>query len=266
MLLSRLLFALMAATLLTEAPVVAHEIKVLASQLAVEKPGTKTTIYLAWGHRLPVDDLIDAESLERYDLVGPNGTATPLTKSGTSLQTNVSELKEAGLYQVLVARKPSVYTFVFDGDGQRQLKRGPKTAVSEGRIDYASRSLQTAKAVIVVGASSKQVLKPAGLPIEIVPLDGPAEWTSGKKLRFQVLLDGKRLSAAELTARYVGFKPDNAWCYATTTDREGQATVVPNQAGTWVLKVHVQRLANEAVRKEYDFESFTTTLTLEVKP
>jgi hypothetical protein len=50
----------------------AHEIKALASQLVVEKPGAKTTIYLSWGHRLPVDDLIDAATLERYDLLTPN--------------------------------------------------------------------------------------------------------------------------------------------------------------------------------------------------
>jgi cobalt/nickel transport protein len=244
----------------------AHEIKVLASQLAMEQPGGKTTVYLAWGHRLPVDDLIDAASVERYDLVSPGGTATALKKDGLSLQTNVVELKDAGVHQVLVARKPSVFTYVFDGEGGRALKRGPKTAVKEGKVDYGTRSVQTAKALIVVGPAPREPVKPAGLPVEIVPLDGPAAWADGATLRFQVLLEGKPLAGAELTARYVGYKPDNAWCYATTTGRDGVATVRAAPAGTWVLKVSAKRLTNGATRAEYDFESFTTTLTLEIRP
>jgi uncharacterized GH25 family protein len=196
----------------------------------------------------------------------PHAHPTPLKKADLSLQTNVVELKDAGVHQVLVARKPSVFTYVVDGEGGRVLKRGPKTAVKEGQVDYGTRSLQTAKALIVVGPAEREPVKPAGLPIEVVPLDGPAAWTDGATLRFRVLLEGKPLAGAELTARYVGYKPDNAWCYATTTGRDGVATVRATPAGTWVLKVAARRLANGAARDQYDFESFTTTLTLEVRP
>jgi uncharacterized GH25 family protein len=240
----------------------AHEIKALASNLAVEKPGGKTTIYLSWGHRLPVDDLIDADSIERYDLLAPDGKTTALKKADVSLQTNVVELKDAGVHQVLVGRKAGIYTFVFDDEGRRVLKRGPKTGIKEGKIDYASRSVQTAKALLVVGSAPKEPIKPAGIPIEIVPLEAPAGWVNNSTLRFQVLLDGKPLSGADLTARYIGFKPDNAWCYATTTNREGVAEVRPTQPGTWILKVNTKRLASGNIRKQYDFESFTNRCTI----
>ena len=243
-----------------------HEIKALASQLAVEKPGSKTTIYLSWGHRLPVDDLIDGATLERYDLMAPDGAVAPLKREDLSLQANVVTLKDVGTYQVLVGRKAGIYTYVFDAEGNRLLKRSPKNVVKEGKIDYALRSQQYAKALIVVGAPSAEPIKPAGLPIEIVPLDGPVAWKSKAKLRFRVLLQGKPLSGAEVTARYVGFKPDNGWCYATTTNRDGEADVPPCQGGTWVLKVRSRELAREAAREQYDFDSYTATLTLEIQP
>jgi uncharacterized GH25 family protein len=260
------LFLAVAILALTAALSRAHEIKVLASQLALDKPGGKTTIYLAWGHRLPVDDLVDADSLDRYDLLSPAGQVTPLKKADLSLQTNVVELKDAGIYQVLVGRKAGTYTYVFDEDGNHVLKRGAKTAVKEGKIDYALRSQQHAKAMIVVGTASPTPVKAAGLPFEIVPLDAPAAWRSGKPLQFQVLLNGKPLSAAEVTARYVGYKPDNAWCYATTTNRDGVAGVCPGQAGTWVLKVSTRQLTTGATREQYDFESYIATLALEIQP
>jgi uncharacterized GH25 family protein len=154
----------------------AHEIKVLASQLTVEKAGEKTTIYLSWGHHLPVDDLIVGDSLLRYDLIAPNGTAKALSKSELSLQTNVVELKDEGIHQVVVAKKPAVFTIVTDADGEIQFKRGGKTEIKEGTIDHAFRGEQFAKALIVTGAAKGAAPKPLGLPLEIVPLDGPAKW------------------------------------------------------------------------------------------
>ena len=244
----------------------AHEIKVLASQLIVEKEDGKSTIYLSWGHRLPVDDLVDADSIARYEVLTPGGAASKLKKADLGLQTNVVELKEAGVHQAVVERKGSVYTYVFDGEGVRQLKRGPKTAVKEGKIDFATRSIQSGKALIVVGKPSKDAVKPLHLPLEIVPLDGPADWTKDKDLRFQVLLEDKPVTGVELTARYVGFKPDNAWCYATASNREGIATVRPSQCGIWVLKVNHKRPARSSDREQFDQESFATTLTLEIRP
>ena len=111
----------------------AHDMKVLASQLTVAKVGRKTTIYLSWGDRLPVDDLIDAESIARYDLLSPAGDAAPLKKADLGLQTNVVELKNAGVHQVVVVRKPGTNTFVLDAEGKRQLSAVPRRRSREAR-------------------------------------------------------------------------------------------------------------------------------------
>lgn len=241
----------------------AHELKVFASKLAVDRPGVKTTVYLSWGERMPVDDLIDGATLERYELRAPDGNVTRLKASGVSLQTNVEELRDAGLHELIVAKKPTVYTFFFDKSGKRLLKLAPKTEIKDGRIDYAGRSVQSAKAFIVVGPC-KQPPKPAGLVMEIVPLNAPSQWTKGATLHFQVLLEGKPLPFVNVLARYIGFTPDDAWCYATDTNREGIAHIRPSQPGTWVILVHHKRPTSGPLHDQYDFDSFMTTLTFEV--
>jgi len=243
-----------------------HEIKALASRLVLEKPGEKTPIYLSWGHRLPVDDLIDADSITRYDLLAPGGNSTALRKGDLSLQTNATTLETEGIHQVVVARKSGIFTFVLDDENKQHLKRGPKTAVKEGQIDHAIRSRQLAKALIVVGKASTESTKPAGLAFEIVALDGPVQWQGGKETPFRILLNGKPHSGVDVKARYVGFKPDSGWCYATTSSREGALTICPQQAGTWVLKASTRILTTGSTREQYDFESYTTTLSLEVLP
>ena len=112
----------------------------------------------------------------------------------------------------------------------------------------------------------KEPVKPAGLSFEIVPLDAPEAWQAGKGVRFRVLLNGKAASGVDVKARYVGFKPDNGWCYATTSNRDGVLTIFPKQAGTWVLKANTKVLATGDAREQYDFDSHTTTLALEVQP
>jgi uncharacterized GH25 family protein len=256
----------LAAGLLAAAAAQAHELKVLASRLEAPEPGGKATVYLSWGHRLPVDELVDAAGLERYDLVAPDGTAAPLKKDGLSLQANAVSLQSTGVYQAVVCRRPSVFTYVIDAEGQRQMRRGPKTAVTEGKIDTAQRSRQCGKALIVVGRPGTEPVKPLGLPVEVVPLDPPSAWRERAALRFQVLLEGKPAGGAEVSARDIGFKPDDAWGAAVKADAKGEATVRVARAGTWVIKVSVKRPAAEAVRAQYDTESATATLALEVRP
>ena len=245
---------------------VAHDIKVFSSRHVLPDGGGKATVYLSWGHRVPVDELVDAAPIERYDLIAPGGVVTALKKDGVSLQANAVELKDAGVYTAIVARKSSVYTYVLGEEDDRQLKRGPKTEHAGAKIESATRYQQAGKALIVVGKAGDAAPKPVGLPVEITPLDGPVKWTVNSDIRFQIVLDGKPVATAEVLARDIGFKPEDAWCYATESNKKGEFTVRPSQAGTWVIKVNVKKLTQGKTREQYDFESYTATLTLEVRP
>ena len=170
----------------------AHEIKVLASQLVVPEPGGKTTVYLSWGHRLPVDDLVDAAPIDRYDLIAPDAVSSPLKKDGISLQANSVTLPSVGVYRVVACRKPGVSTYVLDEQGERQLKRGSKKEVKEGRVESATRYQQCATALIVVGPAGAEPVKPTGLPVEIAPLDPPSAWRRGLRSGFRYSLPANR--------------------------------------------------------------------------
>jgi hypothetical protein len=61
----------------------------------------KTTVYLSWGERIPVDDLIDGATLEKYEWLAPDGKVKPLATTGVSLQTNVEELRDVGLHEIV---------------------------------------------------------------------------------------------------------------------------------------------------------------------
>lgn len=51
------------------------------------------------------------------------------------------------------------------------------------------------------------------------------------------------------------------------TDDQGVVTVSAVPSGIWVLRQRVRKtVTDEALLRQYDFESFTTTLVLEVLP
>jgi uncharacterized GH25 family protein len=245
-----------------------HDLKVFASRLHLPHEGGKATIYLGWGHVAPVDELIDAKTLDRYELHGPKG-ATSLKTADVSLQANAVLLAEPGVHQAVVSRKPSILTWVFDADGNRVMKRGSRTTVKEGKIDVAQRSHMFGKAVIVVGAAGSATVKALGLPLEIVPVEGPSAWKSGTALGLQVLHASKPLAGAQLHAARVGdAAPDDDAAHdaapSLKTDAQGIARLSEAGAGTWVFKVQHRIPTTGAVRQEYDYEALTSTLVLEV--
>lgn len=243
----------------------AHDLKVLASRLTLDKPG-KITVYLGWGHLFPVDDLIDGKTIERYELLTPKGVVT-LKAADLSLQANAAQLEEIGIHQAVVSRKASVFTWIIDADGNRVMKRGPKSNFKDAKIDSAQRSQMFGKSVIVVGHSAKTSVKPVGLPLEIVPLDPPSSWRASSTLRVQVLHDGKPLQGASVSAapaRHVSADDDGP--AATKSGPQGIVELKTSEPGTWLLKAQHRIATTGSTRDQYDFESLTTTLVLDLPP
>ncbi len=220
----------------------AHELKVFASRQLIPESGGKSTIYLGWGHRVPVDELLEEESIDRYDLITPVGSTTPMKKSGVSIQANVVDFKDAGVHTVVATRKPSTWTYVIENNGNRRLKPGSKIDHAGAEIESGTHYAEFAKTLILVGKPSDDAPKAAGLPVEIIPLDGPAKWTANKDIRFQILQNGKPVPTVDIVARNVGFKPDIAWNYATESNRNGEFTIRPARPGTWIVGVEFRKL------------------------
>jgi len=258
----------------------AHDLKVMPEKGSYAQ-GDTANISISWGHKLPHDAPLDANALDRYELKAPSGTLIPLKASGLSQHAKDQSLQEEGVYQAIATRKPSIFTVVVDAEGKHRHHRGPKTSVKpeDGKIDYAALSHQYAKSLITSGKRDKQLVAAQGLPLEIVPLEAPADWRANRDLRFQVLFQGQPVTEEELVVSVIGIQPTadaqsdtdtdlGAFVNPTLlTDRQGVVTVKAGPAGTWVLRQRTkQPVAEEALRTQYDYESHTSTLVLEVLP
>ena len=245
----------------------AHEIKVLAGHL-VTQPGHRDTIYLSWGHILPVDMPIAAEDIKDYRFRTPSGSVQYLATNGYSLQANEVDVEERGLYTAEVSRHPSVFTVVVDPGGAHRHVSAPKAeATAEGgTIDYSARSHQYAKALIISGEAGSEAAGPIGQEFEIVALDAPEAWKAGGDLRVQVLFQGEPAPRQDVVARYLGFKPDEAWCYAIATDQDGMASIRVDRPGTWLIRAQRLQPSAEEDRSQFDVETYTASLALEVLP
>ena len=244
----------------------AHELMVFASRHSLPESGGESTIYLCNGHRFPVDELLEAEAIERYDMVSPAEATSTLQRKGLSIHANVVDFKQAGVYTVVASRKPSIWTYLTDAQGERHITRGSKIDHEGKKMDTSTRYSMFAKTLVVVGKPCEAAPKPVGMTVEIIPLDGPAKWLANKDIRFQVLENGKPVPSVDVVARNVGFKPDNAWNYATETSEKGEFSIRPNCPGTWIVGIEFKKPSPDEARREYDFASFATTLTFEVLP
>ncbi len=243
----------------------AHDLRVLVARM-MAAPGQDDTVYVSYGHALPVDQPIDADWLQDYHVKLPSGSFQTFVKEGTSLHSNVIHVEEEGLYQAVATQKPAVWTEVVDPKGVHTHVRAAKKSIKEGTAEHAMLIKKYAKALLISGPQTTSPPEPLGHELEIVPVEPSADWKAGHDLNFKVLYRGKPLPSADLVATYIGFKPDAAWCYATTGDTKGLAVVRPQQAGTWVLRVKTTRPAAKDRQEEYDEEVVTATLVLEVRP
>lgn len=243
----------------------AHDLRVLVARM-IAATGQDDTVYVSYGHVLPVDQPIDADWLQDYLVKTPSGSILTMVKEGVSLHSNVIHVEEEGIYQAVATQKPAVWTEVVDDKGVHTHVRAAKKSVKEGTAEHAMLIKKYAKALLISGPRTSSPPEALGHELEIVPVEPSTEWKAGHDLNFKVLYRGKPLPSADLVATYIGFKPDAAWCYATSGDAKGLAVVRPQQAGTWVLRVKTTRPAARDKREEYDEEVVTATLVLEIHP
>ena len=119
------------------------------------------------------------------------------------------------------------------------------------------------KAVVNVGKERGNVDTPIGHPMEIIPLENPAELRAGDYMPVQVLLKGKPFKG-NIYATYIGLSTQkNTFAYTTSTDKKGKGEIKLLCCGVWMIKAdHEEPYPDQS---ECDVESFVATLTFEVK-
>jgi uncharacterized GH25 family protein len=247
----------------------AHSTRVIASRPVVE-PGRKTTVFIAWGHLLPVDELVSAEDLMAYRIHPPSGSATDLARSGRSLQANELTLEEPGVYQAEAARKQSVFTKYTTADGTSVFAPLPRNEVDlpEGAtIDLSARSVQCAKALILCGSTSTAgPIAPLGHPLEIVleSTPGPKGFSPDEPVRARVLFHGEPVVGLRVLASSTTLNPDGLPEVSAETDADGRVSLDLDEPGTWIMEAVHRQPAPEGLLNSFDSESFLASFSMPV--
>jgi len=225
----------------------------------------RSVAYFGWGHRYPVDDLLDQqEFLKSFYLVKPSGEREDLVPNPGGLGATQVEFSEQGTYILAAEVKPGFYTMYLDR-GKMRHKIGPKTGLNN--VVLSQYYEQYAKAVVNVGEGSDSYSKPLGHKLEIIPLENPGKLKGcgGHFLPVQVLFKGKPLRYSQVLATYFGFSTGEHFACATSTDGEGKAKIRLVHWGPWIRRVNHQVPPTEELKDKCDRLSYTATLTFEVK-
>ncbi|AGA31041.1 DUF4198 domain-containing protein [Singulisphaera acidiphila] len=246
----------------------AHTLRVLVNRPVVEQ-GAKGTVYLSYGHLLPVDELIDAEALALLQLHTPTGSVKPLRTSGKSLHANEVIFDEPGLYQAATARKPLVYSTYTDASGKQAFARVPKSELKlpeGGKLLLGTKGHQYSKALILSGEALGPSPAPLGHKLEIVVESqlGKQGYSADQPIKARVLFQGKPLAGVKVDAASTTLSPDGLPETAAETDSDGRVTLELPEPGIWVLNVTYKFDSAPGDRQAFDIESYVATFAIPI--
>jgi uncharacterized GH25 family protein len=232
-------------------------------------PGKPALVHANVGMEFPKSvHAIDPDRFKRTLLIGPGGDEIPLQSAGVKDLSGVLkfEPKLPGIYQLAVETQPKMITLPADtfneylvSDGMAhifRLRTKEKILDQPGRERYQ----KSPKVLIRVGeGGGGDCAKALGLPLEIVPLRNPFLLKLGDTLPVQVLFHGKALPEANLGWQSPG-DGDTTRGTVRTNDK-GEALIPIARAELMTVRLtHMTRPKT----KDYEWESFWTTLTFRV--
>jgi uncharacterized GH25 family protein len=252
-------------------PASAHDFWVQPSAYWMD-PEAVTPMTLQVGHgpyrqRSP----IPLARISRFQAIAPNGTTIELHD-----QLRLGQPEKDG---DLRFSNSGVYVVVLETDNRAQshlpairFNHYLKVEGLRPALDYREQTHQTdadgaenysrcAKSFVQVGSSGPvaqtQVLKPVGLPLEIVPEKSPYAEPRSTSLPVRVLYEGRALAGA--LVKLTDLKHDEAPLEMQLTDATGHATFFMPQSGVWLLNVIWTKVLPRT--RETDFETVFSSLS-----
>ncbi|MCA8900405.1 MAG: DUF4198 domain-containing protein [Hyphomonas sp.] len=229
--------------------------------------GQQVTVVAAFTDTFPNAEI--ALKSDGFALVLPDGDVRPLAPAATLPAMSVLEAKpEApGTYRITtgerLGRKGEVV--VIDGHYVRIGDGGiARDDVPDGAAILTSQTATVSDAFIAVPGNALAPPAPGQGRLVLRPTTHPAALTAGAQFDVDVLFDGKPLKGAAVTlmAAYGHYThPDGI---ALNADDCGTVSVEGIEPGVYVLMV--RHMAEAPSGGETDLRSYTTALTLEVRP
>jgi uncharacterized GH25 family protein len=236
-------------------------------------PSVGETVRLLAQTGMKFPESLSAVAPDRLDgawLVDPSGRReiTEMKVDGKSLVLQ-TRLDNPGVALAAVSVEPKFihlnaadFNDYLDHDGLPQILELRKKT---GQLEAEAREMyaKLAKAILKVGEGGPQDLatKPAGLRIEIVPLEDPHKLSaSGGPLPVQVLWESRPLQGVYVYALADG---EDKYLEGYETDASGKTVVTIKGAGLWSLHSIYMRPYND--KSKADWESFFATTTFLVE-
>lgn len=209
----------------------------------------------------------DPALFKRRLLIDPDGKEGELKAAGKDGKSGLLKFQatKPGIYVLAVETQPKLITLKADAfnsylieDGLPhiyRLRHQEKTLDQPGRERYSKYP----KALIRIGNGGGDPCKAVGTLLEIVPLTNPFTLKPGNALPVRVLFQGKPLPEANVGWQHPG--DGNVARGYVRTDANGQALIPIARAGLMTIRLtHMTR----PKAKDYEWESFWTTLTFRV--
>lgn len=254
-----LLIAVMAASVAS-----AHDLWLIPPEKATAKEAMK--ILVRSGMEFPKSvHAPDSSKFAQLRVFDPSGKELTAEAAGTSEKSGLLSFTPTkyGVYVVAVETSPKLISMEADAfnaylvsDGLAHiyaLRAKEKSLDQPGKERYS----KSPKCLVRLGdGKDGDASRIVGLPLEIVPMQDPFQRKVGDALRVKVLFRDKPLADANLGWAH----PDGGETPAGTvrTNAKGEALIPIAQNGLMTIRLtHMMR----PKEKEYEWESFWTTLT-----
>ncbi|MBN1904054.1 MAG: DUF4198 domain-containing protein [Deltaproteobacteria bacterium] len=228
-----------------------------------ERTGAHTKIYFGFGHKYPVQDFLEDDSLIEFKLIDEAGNAKDIEAEKGGFMATPVILKNPGANTVTAVTKSGFYTMYFK-DGRVMHKMGSMEGLDNIILSLYYENY--AKALVNVGETKEDSYSmPVGHKIEIISLENPYLKRVGEGLKIKVLYNGRPASFCDISATYVGFSSEEDYAFSNKTGSDGISEVRLLAPGQWIIRAVVRNQARESFKKDCLEEKYSATLTFGVK-
>lgn len=260
--------ALIVTLALTAAPLSAHDFWLAATAHGGSPGSTTVTITGNVGETFPVADTnTTADRVDLWRVIGPTGehpAAREFTQEGRSFATQTT-VPMPGTFLGIMTIKAREIEMTGKEFTEYLHEEGLSTVVAErardGKSDTPARERYARYAKVVLGGdagSAPHLHQPVGLKAEFVPLRNPAALRVGDPLSVQLLVNGRPVVGAQVSALAHDARVD------VRTDPEGVATFTVTNPGAWLIRTVHMAPAEDVGTARVDWESYWVTLAFEV--
>ncbi len=276
-------------------PASAHTLWINLYECFAHPPG-HAIASIGWGHRIPLDDLLDQLTLASYELVDPECNRTslplPIAKKDASFQTasgievsvgdaglrklRLTDKVKPGTYQVALASADNYYSTYLDEKGHKKWVPKAMNQVEGAKEVLAGMKYKSyAKAFFTVGGKWTEP-NPLGNDLELMPLTDLSRVHAGDMVSFSVTLLGKPLTTMpEKSLEYITATsntfggPDGFFLAAML--HKGKGSFRFPTAGQWVVNVYTSYDVDPAKDPKELVEKcskvfYAGTISFDVKP